>query len=374
MVYGVGHLPAGRVGDLEFDFKWHLSFNSVRNFFRDFIWLKGRNFIWLLDILSLGNLVWYLGGLNIWDFLCDLVFLSHVFGHIVDMMIIRGVSSLIAFLDLGMVVKWSVVAWLRFNTITRVVGVISFYSSFNWDISNPGLVLCSIKNLFFISILGLIGDDWNFSVLSGGYFSVFNRVDGVISSVSLSSVLSFMLNSVFSVEDSVVSDFFIISVEDLVLVGVSGLWLISVLGDGVRSLEDVDVSSVSVFFFISVENFIVSFIGCEWHISVMCLSVESVFLSWLKSVPCVCVWSIRNFILGCVPLFFVGSVLDLSLVVSGGDWDLSGSDLGLSLGCDAVFDLVIDNFYILELGLCTIFSVYMLIVVFFISILDTNGL
>ena len=232
----------------------------------------------------------------------------------VNIMVIRRVRSDIAFL--GMVVSGLVVATcVRFNTITRVIGVITFNSSFNWDISNSGLILRSIKNLFFISILGLVGDDRNLSGLSAGNFLIFNRVDSVISSVSLCSVLSFVLNSVFSVEDSVVSDFRIISVEDLVLVSVPGLWLISVLGDRVRSFENGDVSSVSVFFLISVENFIVSFISCEWYIVVMGLSVITEFLSWLPSKSFIGVWSIRDFILGGVPSFFIGSVLDLSLVV-----------------------------------------------------------
>ena len=89
MENGVRHLSAGCVGNLEFDLERYLSFNSVRNLRDDFIWLKIFDLIWLRYIISLGNLVWYLAGLNVWDLLCDLVFLSHVFSHVVDMSVIR---------------------------------------------------------------------------------------------------------------------------------------------------------------------------------------------------------------------------------------------------------------------------------------------
>ena len=61
-----------------------------------------------------------------------------------------------------------------------------------------------------------------------------------------------MLNSDVLVEDSVVSGLTFLSVENLVLVGVSGLWLISVGGDGVRSLKNLKLGSVSMLFFFSV--------------------------------------------------------------------------------------------------------------------------
>jgi hypothetical protein len=60
-----------------------LSINSVGDFSRDFIWLKGLDIVGLGHVVGSGDLVWDRGGSNYWDLLGDLVFFSHVFGDIV---------------------------------------------------------------------------------------------------------------------------------------------------------------------------------------------------------------------------------------------------------------------------------------------------
>jgi hypothetical protein len=74
-----------------------------------------------------------------WDLLADLVLLSDVFGDSVVVLIGRGVRGYIA--PLSVSVSWSSIcvseessAWLRFNTISRVVGVVSLDYSVDWDI------------------------------------------------------------------------------------------------------------------------------------------------------------------------------------------------------------------------------------------------
>ena len=124
--------------------------------------------------------------------------------------------------------------------------------SLDWDISSAGLVLSSVGNSLLISESSLIGDNWDLTSLSGSDWDVFNVINSVVSGLRLSSVLSDMLDSDILVEDGVVSGLTFLSVENLVLVGVSGLWLISVGGDGVRSLKDFKLSSVSMFFLLSV--------------------------------------------------------------------------------------------------------------------------
>ena len=302
------------------------------------------------------------------------------------MSVIRGVRGLITTFDLSVMMTTVAVAvsvpvvpvsigWagVRFNTITRVIGVLAFNWSIDWNISSSSLILSSVKDLFFVSVLSLVGDLWDLPVLSGGDWSVGSLVDSIVSGFSLCFVLSFMLNSIVSVEDCVISSLFILSVEDLILVRVSGLWLVSVLGDGVRSLEDADVSSVSVFFLLSVENVVVSFVGGVWDISVVGLSVISVLLSWLESVSGVVIWSVLDLVLSGVPHFFFGSVLDFSLLVCGGDWDLSSPDFSLGLGCDGVLNFFVDDFDITELGLLTILGVSVLVLIV-VSVLDANGL
>lgn len=121
-------------------------------------------------------------------------------------------------------------AWLRFFTITGVIGVVSCNGSLDWDISCPGLVLSHIGDVFFISVGGLVCDDRDFSGLSGDDCPVLSVILGVEPGVALSSVLSLMLNSVVGVEDGVVAGLLIRPVLNLVLVGVSSLWLVSVLG------------------------------------------------------------------------------------------------------------------------------------------------
>ena len=249
------------------------------------------------------------------------------------------------------------ISWFGFNTITRVVGVVSEENLVDWDISCSGLVLSSVENLLLISVGGLVVDDWNISCVKSGDSSVLSVIDSVVSCLFLSSILSLMLDSVVGVEDSVVSDFFILSVENSVLVGVSCLWLVSVESLRILSGEDVDLSSVSVFFLLSVVNLVVSLVSGEWNISVFGLSVVSIDESWLPGESLVVVWSVVDFVGGGVPDLLLWSVLGLSLGEFGGDWNLSSPDLGLDLGGDGVLDLVVYNFDIAEAGLFTVFGV-----------------
>merc|ERR1711934_461183 len=114
----------------------------------------------------------------------------------------------------------SMACWLRFDTITRVIGVEVWLSDFDWDISGTGLVLSLVENLFLILVEGLVSDNGNISGLSGDDSSVLGVVLSVVSSLRFSSVLSLMLSSVVSVEDSVIASLLIFSVENGVLVGV----------------------------------------------------------------------------------------------------------------------------------------------------------
>ena len=359
LLNGVWDLSAGDIWDLELNFEWNLSLNSVWDFSGDFIWLKGLNFVLFGNVVGSGDLVWDGGDVNDWNLLGDLVLLSHVFSDIVVVLIGGGVRGWV-FSPLGPFASKSLrssSAWFGFFTITRVVGVVSKDGSLDWDISGSGLVLGNIGDLLLISVGGLVVDDWNISGLDGGDWSVLSLVNSVVSGLFFSSVLSLVLNSVVGVEDGVVPGLLVSSVEDGVLVGVPGLWLVSVLGLRVGSLEDLDLGSVPVLFLLSVENFVVGLVGGEWNIVVVGLGVVSIDGSWLPGESSVVVGSILDFIGGGVPDLLFWSVLDLDLGELSGDWDLSGSDLGLGLGGDGVLDLVIDDFDVTESGLFAIFDV-----------------
>ena len=241
----------------------------------------------------------------------------------------------------------------------------------DWDISGSGLVFSHVGDVLFISVGSLVVDDGDISGLNGGHWSVLGLINSVVSRLFFSSILGLVLNSDVVVEDGVVSDFLIFSVENSVLVGVSGLWLVSVLGLGVGSLEDLDLGSVPVLFLLSVEDFVVSLVGGEWNIIPVSLGVVAVDESWLPSEPGVVVWSVLDLISGSVSDFLFWSVLDLDLGEFGGDWNLACSDFSLSLGLDGVLDLVVGDFDVSELGLFTVFGVRVFILV--ISELDGGG-
>ena len=97
------------------------------------------------------------------------------------MCIIRGIGGeeYIIIIPLSVVVSTSLVdtsvkAWFGFDTITRVVGVVSFDDSVDWDISCSCFVLGSVKNFFLISVCSFVGDDWNIAGLSGDNSLVFS--------------------------------------------------------------------------------------------------------------------------------------------------------------------------------------------------------
>ena len=102
---GVWHLLGGDIGDVEADFVWDLSgggvwdddfllvrdlsLDGVWNLSLDFSWLEGLNFVLFSDVLGVCNLVWDLLDGHNWDLLGDLVFLSLVLSHSVDVSVIR---------------------------------------------------------------------------------------------------------------------------------------------------------------------------------------------------------------------------------------------------------------------------------------------
>ena len=248
---------------------------------------------------------------------------------------------------------------LRFNTITRVIGVEASDFSLDWDISGTGLVFNLVSDGLFISEGGLVGDDWNFTGLGSLDSLVLDFIDGVDTGLLLNSVLSTVLNSHVLIENGVVSGLSLLSVENGVLVGVTGLWFFSVLSDGVWSLEDLNLVSVSVLLFLSVEDFVVSFVGGEWNISVLGLDVVSVGYSWLEGVAKVVVFSVLDFICFGVSELLLRLVLGLCMLAGGGDRDLSCSDFLFGSGLDTILDFVIEDFDVSESFFRTIVGVGM---------------
>ena len=261
--------------------------------------------------------------------------------------------------------------WFGFNTITRVVGLVTNNFSLDWDISGTGLVFNLVGDGLLVSEGSLVGDDWNFTGLGGDDWLVLDFVDCVDTGFLLNSVAGLVLNSHVLIEDGVVSGLSLLSVENSVLVGETSLWLISVLGDGAWSLEDLDLVSVSVLLFLSVEDFVVSFIGGEWNISVLGLNVVAVGYSWLEGVTEVVVVSVLDFIGFGVSEFLLWLVLDLNVVAGGLDWDLSCSDFLFGSGLDTVLDLFVENFDVSE----SFFSSVLGVGVYggFVVVLDGNG-
>ena len=238
--------------------------------------------------------------------------------------------------------------WLGLDTISRVVGVLSDDFSLDWDVSGAGLVLNFVSNSLFISEGSFVGDDWDFTGLSGDLRLVLNFVDGVDTGLLLGSVLSSVLDSDVFIEYSVVSGLSLLSVENSVLVGVASLWLVSVLSDGVWPLEDFDLVSVSVLLLLSVEDLVMSFVSGEWDISPLGLSVETIGKSWLPGEASVHVWSVLDLVGLSVPEFFLWLVLGFDVFAGGLDWDLSGSDFRFSLGFDGVLNFVIEDLNVSE--------------------------
>ena len=232
--------------------------------------------------------------------------------------------------------------------VTRVIGVMSNFLSLDWNISGPGLVLSSVLDLLLVSVGGLVGDDGNISVLGSGHGLVLGLLDGVVSGLSLSLVLSLELDANVGVEDSLVSSLGLSSVEDFVLVGVSSLWDIIIDGLGVGSLSDGDLVSVSVFLFLSVLNVAASLVVGDWNILVMGLLVVSVLESGDKLVPDKVLLMLKDLVVGGESLFFVCLVFCLCLLVLIRNWDLSAPYFGLDLGVDGIFDFIVFDFDVSE--------------------------
>ena len=220
--------------------------------------------------------------------------------------------------------------------------------SLDWNVSGAGLVLNVVSNGLFVSEGSFVGDDWDFTGLGGDDFLVLDFVDGVDAGLLLGSVLSSVLDSDVLIENSVVSGLSLLSVLDLVLVGVAGLWLVSVLSDGVWSGEDLNLLSEPVLLFLSVEDLVVGLVGGEWDISPLGFGVEAIGKSWLPGEAGVHVWSVLDLVGLGVSEFLLWLVLGLDVLASGVDWDLSGSGLSFGLGLDGVLDFVVEDLNISE--------------------------
>jgi hypothetical protein len=104
-----------------------------------------------------------------------------------------------------------------------------------------------------------------------------------------------------------------------------------------------------VLFLLSVHDFVVRLVCGEWNIIVLGLRVVSVDGPWLEGVSGVFIWSVLDLIGFGVPDLLLGSVLDISLGELGGVWNLSCPDFSLSLGLDAVLDLIVVDLDVSEL-------------------------
>ena len=232
---------------------------------------------------------------------------------------------------------------------------------FDWDISGAGLIFGDVFDYFIISVGSLVGNLWDRASLSCDGSLVLSLINGVVSSFRLSSVLGLVLNSHMLIENCLVSCFSFFCVNDCVLVGVAGLWLISVMSDRVRSFEDLDLSSVSVLFLLLVKDIVVSLVSDIWNIFPVSLSVVSVDLNWLPSVSVVVVWSVLDFVLGCVSNLSVSSVLGLIMSASSGHWNLSGSDFSLGFCLNVVLNFIVGEFNVSELDFLTTLDVSVIV-------------
>ena len=265
---------------------------------------------------------------------------------------------------------WVVIFWLRLSVITGVVRVVSDGVSFDGNVSSPGFVLSSIHNLFLVSIGSLIGDDGHLSVLSSGHWSVFGFLDDVVPGLRFSPVLRLLLSSVFGIEDSAVSGFFLLLVLDFILVGEPCLLFLVVLGDRVSSILVVDLMSVSVLLFLSVKDLVACLIDLIWNISVVSLGVGVIDDPWHELILGPRVLVILDLVVGRESLFFVCVVLCLRLNVGVVDRDLSRSDLVVSLGADGVLDLIVVDFDVSEFISFAVFG--MSVLVFFVVVVRSD--
>ena len=258
------------------------------------------------------------------------------------------IGSIRSSLTVGELLGRDDLLWFRFDTITRVIGVVTNHLSLDWNVSGTGLVLSGVGDGLLISVGSFVGDHWNFTGLNGDDWLVLDFINGVNASLLLNSVLGLVLNSSVLVEDGVVSGLSLLSVEHGVLVGVAGLWLISVMSDGVRSLKDLNLVSVSVLLFFSVKDLVMSLIGGEWDISVFGLDIVAVGNSWFPGVAEVLVVSVLDLESLGVSEFLLWPVFGLSVVASGANWDLSSSDFSFCLGLDAILDFIIEDLDVSE--------------------------
>ena len=226
--------------------------------------------------------------------------------------------------------------------------MVTVLRNFNGNISNSGVVLLDVGDLFIISVSSLISDNWNLTSLVVGNWSVFSLINSVVPGLRLGSVLSLVLSPVEGLEDGVVTSLSFLSVKDVIFVSESNFWLIFVVSDSVWSLEDDNFSSVSVFFFLSIENIVVGFIGGVWNILVFGLCVVSIDSAGFEAMSIIVVWSVGDLVLLGVSNFRIFPVLCLGLGVGRGVRYLSVSHLGVGFVADRVFRFLVDDINISE--------------------------
>ena len=417
----VRDLSGGGVWDDDLFFVGHLSLDRVWDLFGDFSRLEGLDLVLLGDVLGVSKLVGHLLDGHDWDLLGNLVLLGLVLGDSVDVSVVGGVSGGVVVVASGLspsvvvpeakssstkpmssIEKNEVASkskgtsscsvgsicsslagselstrndklWLGLYAISRVVGVLTDDLSLDGHVSGAGLVLSPVGDGLLIPEGSLVGDDWNLAGLDLGDWDVLHLVDSVVSSLLLVSVLGHVLDSSLLIEDRVVSGLTLLSVEDLVLVGVAGLWLVSVEGVGVWSLEDLDLGPVAVLLLLSVEDLVVGLVGGEWDVLPPGLGVVAEGEPWLPCVSGVDVGSVLDLVGLGVSDLLLWSVLGDLLSVGGGYGDLSSSDLGLELGVDLIVSLLVEDWNVSELGLGAIADVGVLVFLWLVSIFDSYG-
>ena len=132
-----------------------------------------------------------------------------------------------------------------------------------------------------------------------------------------------MLGPVECVIDRVVSDLFLLTVFDAVLVCVSLFRLVSVAGDRVLSVQGFNFSAVSVLLFVTIEDFVMGLVGDACNISELGHFISADLRARLKAMSVIVVGPVLDFILECVALFSLVPIASLTYLVRVDQWNLS---------------------------------------------------
>ena len=240
-----------------------------------------------------------------------------------------------------------------------------------WYISSSSLVFGLILDLIFISVGCFIRDDRDFSDICLNLGLVLCLPNCIVPGLTLSFILYLMLNPVLFFEHSVVSNLFLLIDQDLILIRVSDLLLISVEGLGVFSVQDLDISPVSVLFLLSVLDFIPGFPHNNRYVSEVGLSVGFVDCPWNVLVLCQVLFLVLDLIFGGVPIFHIFLVLDFCLSVDVCLWYMPCPPLDLFLLLNAVFNFIVVNWEVSELGLLSVLNMSMSILIVVVVVVVT---